>query len=193
MKGRIALIIVAAGESKRLGQPKQLVRKNGISLLENTLQQAKKSGEGEVFLILGANADTILEKTQITDCHIFINKNWSKGMGESIAFGMKKISEFNNYKGVIISVADQPFLEGNVFKKIEEKISEGKMIIKSKYEEGSGPPVYFSDHFFEEIKELSGDDGAKPLVRKYKELVVSVDFPKGNIDIDREEDLTQWS
>ena len=190
---KIAVLVVAAGGSKRLGQPKQLVRKNNLTLLENSLNEIVKSRVGNVFLVLGANAELILDKLNLSDYQVVINKNWKKGMGASIAFGMKKIMEDYNYAGVIISVADQPFLTADIFKKIKENITkEKKMIIKSKYEEGSGPPVYFSRHFFEEMKNLSGDEGAKPLLKKYKELLVSIDFPQGNIDIDTEEDLNYW-
>ena len=191
-KKRIAILIVAAGESKRLGQPKQLLRKNGTTLLENSLNEIVKSRVGDIFLVLGANADLILSEMKTTDCQVIINKNWKKGIGESIAFGMKAIIKEDNYDGVIISVADQPFLTADILKKIINNIPENKMIIKSKYEEGSGPPVYFSQHFFEEMKNLSGDEGAKPLVKKYKEFVISIDFPKGNIDIDTKEDLKYW-
>ncbi len=191
-KRKIAILIVAAGESKRLGQPKQLLRKNGITLLENSLNEIVKSRAGKPFLVLGANAELILSEIQLTDYQIIINKNWTRGMGVSIAQGMKTIIKENDYTGVIISVADQPFFTANILKKIRENILDEKMIIKSKYEEGSGPPVYFSQHFFGEMTKLSGDDGAKPLVKKYKNLVVSIDFPKGNIDIDTEEDLKYW-
>jgi molybdenum cofactor cytidylyltransferase len=191
-KKRIAILIVAAGESKRLGQPKQLVKKNGISLLENSLIEAIKSKVGDVFLILGAHAELIISKMQISDFQVFINNDWKKGMGESIAYGIKAILKKGNYNGVIISVADQPFLTADILKELEENILDEEMIIKSKYVEGSGPPVYFSSHFFEEMKSLSRDDGAKPLVRKYKKQVISIDFPKGNIDIDKEEDLVHW-
>jgi molybdenum cofactor cytidylyltransferase len=189
---KIAILIVAAGESKRLGQPKQLVRKNNLTLLENSLNEIVKSRVGDVFLVLGANAELILEETKLTDCQVIINKKWKEGMGESIAFGMKTILNEDNYNGLIICVADQPFLTADILKKVKEDIEEKKMIIKSKYEEGSGPPVYFSNHFFEEMSKLSGDDGAKPLVKKYKEFVRSIDFLKGNIDIDTKEDLKYW-
>lgn len=189
---KTAVLIVAAGESKRLGQPKQLLLKNNFTLLEFSLNEIVKSQVGDVFLVLGANAELILSKIQLTDYQVIINTKWKKGMGGSIAFGMQTIIEENNYKGVIICVADQPFLTADILKKIKENVSEKKMIIKSKYEEGSGPPVYFSSHFFEEMKNLSGDAGAKPMVKKYKEVVISIDFSKGNIDIDMEEDLKYW-
>ena len=192
-KRKIAVLIVAAGESKRLGQPKQLVKKNGVTLLENSLNEIIKSRVGDLFLVLGANAKMILSEIQPTDYQLITNKNWNRGIGESIAFGIKRIIKEENYEGVIISVADQPFLTSAILKKIKKEISGNRIIIKSKYEEGAGPPVYFSQHFFEEMKNLSDDNGAKSLIKKYKELVINIDFPQGNIDIDREEDLVYWS
>jgi len=189
---KIAVLIVAAGESKRLGQAKQLVQKNGITLLENSLNEIVKSRVGDVFLVLGANSILIQSKIQLTDYQVIHNDFWQKGMGDSIACGMEALTKEHNYEGVIISVADQPFLTATILKKINDNISKKKMIIKSKYEEGSGPPVFFSSHYFEEMKQLSGDEGAKPLIKKYKEDVFSVKFPKGNIDIDTEEDLKYW-
>ena len=140
------------------------------------------------------NQIVILNKIQLADYQISINKFWKKGIGESIAFGMREIMQKGNYEGLIISVADQPFLTADILKKLEKKIIDRKIIIKSKYEKGSGPPVYFSKHFFEEIMKLTGDEGAKKLIKKYGDKVVHIDFFKGNIDVDREEDLEMyWS
>jgi len=188
----IALLIVAAGASLRLGQPKQLLKKDGLTLLQNTLNIARQSKIGEVFLVLGANADLILDEVQVSGIQCFVNETWTKGMGGSIALGVQQLTRTNVFTGIIISVSDQPYLTSETFKNIAKVEKREDTIICSKYVEGSGPPVYFSKKYFEELKQLTGDKGAKPLIKKYRNQVVEVDFLRGNIDVDRVEDLLHW-
>ena len=180
-----SILIIAAGSSSRLGQPKQLLPFRGKNLLSNTIDACRESKIGNIHLVLGANYESILNKTDTSSCHVHINPNWQDGMGKSIAFGIKQVKE--NIDGVIVSMADQPFLEKGHLKQLVQKQALG--IVLSKYEEGNGPPTFFSKDYFEELSNLSGDDGAKAIIKKHKSLIRFVPFPKGNIDIDRKEDL----
>ncbi len=182
---RFSILIIAAGSSSRLGQPKQLLPYKDGNLLSHSIAACRESEIGNIHLILGANHKAILQKTDISNCQIHINPNWQNGMSNSIAFGIKQIEK--NIEGVIITMADQPFLEKEHLKQLIQKKSSG--IVLSKYKEGKGPPTYFSKDYFEELSNLSGDDGAKAVIKKHKSIVQFVPFPKGNIDIDRKEDL----
>lgn len=182
---RFSIIIIAAGSSSRLGQPKQLLPYKVGNLLSHTITACCESEIGSIHLILGANHKAILKETEIDACQVHVNPNWQNGMGNSIAFGLKQINK--NIEGVVITMADQPFLEKGHLKQLIEKQSAG--IVLSKYEEGKGPPTFFSKDYFDELSKLSGDDGAKVVIKKHQSIVQFVSFPKGNIDIDREEDL----
>jgi molybdenum cofactor cytidylyltransferase len=185
---KIAILVIAAGASRRLGQPKQLLKHHNTSLLNHTLQECVASGIGEVHLVLGANIDQIKQQVNL-NIPIYDNENWANGIGESIAFGIKKIME-NSYDGVIVAVGDQPFFNRDILTAIMAKQRETKrQIIISKYDIGAGTPCFFDKQLFEELSQLHSDIGAKPIIKKYNNLVKTVDFPKGNIDIDTVADL----
>jgi len=180
-----AILIIAAGSSSRLGQPKQLLPFKDGNLLSHTIKVCLESEIGTVHLILGANNEAILKETDTSKCQVHFNPNWKNGMGSSIAFGIQQIKE--DIDGVIITMADQPFLKKEQLKQLIEKPT--SQIVISKYEEGKGPPTYFSKAYFEELSNLSGDDGAKAVIKKHQSIVQFVSFPKGNIDIDTKADL----
>ena len=185
---KLAILVIAAGASRRLGQPKQLLQHHNTSLLNHTLQECVASGIGAVHLVLGANIDQIKRQVNL-NIPIHFNENWANGIGESIAFGVRKIME-NNYNGIIIAVGDQPYFNRNILTAIMAKQRETKrQIIISKYDIGAGTPCFFDKKLFVELSQLHSDIGAKPIIKKYNDLVETVDFPNGNIDIDTVADL----
>jgi molybdenum cofactor cytidylyltransferase len=186
MKHDLAIIILAAGSSSRLGQPKQLLEYNGSTLLRNMLTQASGIPNAEIVVVTGSNNETIeadLKQNAVTICY---NKNWEQGMGSSIAIGLKKLLELHpDLKACIFTVCDQPFVTTEVFKDIlEQHIQSGKGIIASLYAETLGTPVLFSHTYFEALLSLNGKEGAKKIVELNLDDVASVPFDKGAVDID---------
>lgn len=185
---KIALLIIAAGASRRLGQPKQLLKYKKTYLLDYVIQASKASNIGDIYVVLGANYELIQPKID-AEIPIFYNTNWSQGMGNSIAFGMQQLIQ-KDYDGVIIAVGDQPFFNKNILQKIIQKQSDtNASIVISKYQNGKGTPCFFDKKWFSELTELKGDIGAKPIIKKYNHQVKMIDFPKGDIDIDTMADL----
>ena len=185
---KIAILIIAAGASRRLGQPKQLLNYKKSFLLNYIIQECKASKIGDVYVVLGANYEQIQPKLD-NDITVLINDNWQKGMGNSIAFGFQKLIQ-EDYEGVIIAVGDQPFFSQNILQSIIGKQNNtNSSIIISKYKIGQGTPCFFDKKLFSELVKLQGDIGAKPIIKKYKDYVQMINFPKGNIDIDTIDDL----
>ena len=193
LKGKktFAILILAAGNSSRLGHPKQLVSIQGKSLLSNTLSEAQKVADSDIFIVTGAYVKELNESIYLKPFEVIYNEDWAKGMGGSISKGINSIMEYN-YEGVLISVCDQPYIEKENFDNLISKYQKtGKSIVVSSYAEGSGPPVFFQQKYFKELSILDGDLGAKVIIRKYKNNVDFVVFEKGNIDIDTERDISQ--
>lgn len=186
------IIILAAGSSSRLGKPKQLLEYKGKSLLKNVTKHALKI-TGAVVVVTGFNHASI--EKEISKMHVLnaYNPDWQEGMGSSINVGIQKIrNEFPDIHNVIISVCDQPFIDSSVFSELIDTYKKSqKGIVASSYSDILGTPVLFHSKYIGELAKLSGNEGAKKLLRQYQEDVTSISFEKGNIDIDTQNDYEQ--
>jgi len=181
-----AIIILAAGASKRLGKPKQLLVYNGKTLLQNTIDEVMKVENSIPFLVISEEFDF---KTD-SDIKIIENKESHLGISSSIKIGLKKIIDLQSeIKNCIFTVSDQPFISVKIFSQLIQKCNtSNKGIIASFYEETIGVPMLFNKKYFEELLQLSNDEGAKKIAIKHKDDLETIDFPKGKIDIDTPED-----
>lgn len=194
IKAKIGIIILAAGNSSRLGSAKQLLALNGKNLLQHTIDEASQIDAHTVYLVLGAFAEEIKNKIKCNNLNLVINEKWSEGLSSSIAFGLQlMLNEYKEIEAVIFLLCDQPFFSNSVLKDIVKKYNKtGKQIIHCKYNNGFGPPTLFHKSLFPDLLELNGSEGAKNIVKQHMEDVAFVDFPKGNIDIDTLEDYEKF-
>src|ERR1700749_3847202 len=177
-----AVIILAAGESSRLGQPKQNLLFNGQTLLERTVNSALQSNCDPVIIVLGANADKINPITGVT---ILYNKDWQEGMASSIRIGIDEINRNLSVNNTIILLCDQPFVNATLLNTLIEKHTQtGKPIIASAYSGITGVPVLFQRSLFAELLLLGGHEGAKKILITHANGIATVPFEQGNIDID---------
>lgn len=189
------VIILAAGESSRLGSPKQLLVYSGATLLQHSIEAAQSSDAGSVIVVLGANADLINVELKLINANVVINSAWKEGMASTIRYGLQMLLELNpKTEAGILMVADQPFVTAEILNNLMDvNRKEQSSIVACKYGTTFGTPVLFTKHFFPELLELTGDGGAKSLVRKYLSEAAFVPFPKGDIDIDTVEDYKSLS
>lgn len=185
-----AIIILAAGNSSRMGKPKQLLDFKGKTLLQTVIDEALKTDCSSITVILGANAEEVLVKHQNNQVNFVINKSWENGMASGIVAGLSSLIEKNDKtESIIIAVADQVFIKMSTFNNLIEKhIKTGKNIIASSYAETMGTPVLFGKVYFDALLSLKGTEGAKKLLKQYPLDVETVVFEGGEIDIDTEND-----
>ena len=167
---KISNILIAAGESKRIGKPKQLLDWGSVTLIENQIRTLLKTEEN-IYVVLGAYYNEIFNVIKKYPIKIFYNKNWKNGMGSSIAFGIKEIlKKSKNYQGFLISLCDMPLIEANYFKKLIQNFNiNKKKIIVSKSKLGViGVPAIFPKTLENELMKLNEDVGAKEIINKYK-------------------------
>jgi molybdenum cofactor cytidylyltransferase len=156
-----AILILAAGQSSRLGSPKQLLEYNGASLIKRVVQTALDSEIGRVTVVLGANANKIGTELDMPGLCLIENSDWEEGMASSIRAGVKAITDL-------------------------EPDTDGIMILV--YQGRTGTPAIFHKSFFPLLMELKGDTGARKLFSEHSGQVALVPFEKGIIDIDTKED-----
>ncbi len=189
-KLNIAILILAAGESSRMKKEvKQLLSWENTSLLGNALKQAQTSIAAGTYVVLGANADSIKKKIGIDPAILIQNKDWRKGMGSSIALGIKHVSSRpEQYDAVLLMLADQPLIDtGFINGLLDAWVDNRTSIVVTSYPTGVAVPAVFGESLFCELMRLDQNQGAKTIIDTYKKDILSID-PEG-----KEADIDTWS
>jgi molybdenum cofactor cytidylyltransferase len=186
-----AIIILAAGESLRLGRSKQLLFFRGITLLRRAALTAIETEFKNIVVVLGANAAAHQNEINDLSVTIAINHQWKKGMGSSIKVGLASVlQQWPATSRIFVLVCDQPHLSSSHLVALERKFQETKAsIVASAYGATAGVPVLFDKEWFEEISKMPDTEGARNIILKNNEHVVTVPFANGAIDIDTENDV----
>lgn len=185
------LILLAAGNSSRMGTAKQLLSYQGKTLLDRTIDTALEVfNQNQIILVLGADHKEIASKIENKNVQISINDDWRSGMASSIKVGLEAlIKQFPNIEHCFISVCDQPYLTSDIFTEMFQlKENSNKEIIAARYSDTVGVPALFSKKYFEVLMELSGEQGAKKIIQRSMEDVETFEFEIGAIDIDTKVD-----
>ena len=191
---KIAVLILAAGSSSRMGQPKQLLEWGNGTLLDHSIQTVLTLKSEEVIVVLGANYDRIEKGIRHLPITVLNNREWGLGLGKSIACGANYIlKSTKKLDGILITLADQPHIDNNFLRELMNSFVAGKkQIVATAYEDGKqGVPVLFDVNYLEELSNLKDDKGAKSLLKAHQNLVKTVLPPTKNIDLDTQEDYQE--
>ncbi|MBO0329690.1 nucleotidyltransferase family protein [[Muricauda] lutisoli] len=189
----IAVVVLAAGGSTRLGRPKQLLEFRGKTLLDHTVDKVDMLGFQTKILVLGAKREEILDKIDSNGFKVVINTDWEQGMASSIKVGLQAaLAEEAGLDHVLFLVSDQPFLErANLIKLVHTQLINNPKATYSQYGGNIGVPAIFGKAAFPLLLQLEGDEGAKKLTRLEDFNYCTETFKKGGFDVDTEEDVQQ--
>ncbi|MEN9686759.1 MAG: hypothetical protein RLZZ28_2545 [Bacteroidota bacterium] len=187
------ILIIAAGQSKRMGTPKQLLTVGGDTLINRLIEIVKKAGTFPVTLVLGAAAESIKAQLTRTDLLIVLNDAWEEGMAGSIRIGLTRMMHTcPTLDGVMILVCDQPFIsEENIRSLLALQRETNLPIAACYYANVLGTPALFHQSIFPELLSLKGDTGAKKIIMNKASEVAKLHFDQGVIDIDTMDDYEQ--
>ncbi|MFK7982592.1 MAG: NTP transferase domain-containing protein [Saprospiraceae bacterium] len=183
----LGIIILAAGASRRMGTPKQLLKIGHQTLIERAISIAQALDNQQTVVVLGANAEKISPYIPPQEkVNVIINENWQQGMGTTLKAGMEFfLKQSENFTAVIVMVCDQPYLTTKKLQQLIIKYQETKAaIIATKYNRIKGVPALFDKRIFPKLIALNKDEGARKIIKNYDGVVATVDFPKGIIDLD---------
>jgi molybdenum cofactor cytidylyltransferase len=188
-EGRYGIVILAAGSSTRLGQPKQLLIFKGSSLIKRVAKIALEISH-KVVVVTGFQSKKVQAELSGLPLIVVQNDSFGEGIASSIRVGVGALIEnFKSLKGVIFLVCDQPYLSQNALTELIQSAHEtSKGIIASAYGGTTGIPVLFHKSFFERLLNLKGDMGAKKLIQENLKDMATIDFREGDVDIDTIED-----
>jgi molybdenum cofactor cytidylyltransferase len=185
----IAAIILAAGESKRMGRVKQLLPFRGGTILGQITENLLQSQAAEIVVVLGYQAEKIAPQIARERVKIVVNPDFKQGMSSSIKCGLSHISEAAD--GVMIVLGDQPLIEKETIDLLIEKHRQSdRGITLPVYKGIRGHPVIFKMKYKDELLRLTGDIGGKQIVERHPSdvLEVEVDSESVIISIDVESD-----
>jgi CTP:molybdopterin cytidylyltransferase MocA len=178
----IAAVVLAAGASSRLGEPKQLVILAGETLLERTVRVAREAECSPVIVVVGAEYEQVLGNSVLGDGVPVINDQWKEGMASSIRLGVEALQfAARDAEGVLLMTCDQPAVTVEHLARLMARAE----VTASRYAGKNGVPAFFPARCFEKLMELKGDVGARELLAqaRYEEL------ENGDLDVDTVADL----
>jgi CTP:molybdopterin cytidylyltransferase MocA len=192
--GTYAAVVLAAGPSTRLGQAKQLVRHGGESLVRKTVRILQSGGPLSITVVTGCESESVENEISDLPVRIARNANWERGMGASIACGVRHVSE--DADGILLMVCDQWKLEEkDISQLLTSWRTDISRIITACWHEGeafvSGPPVMFPRNVKHELKYVYENRGARQVVDRHMEIVEFVTLENAAFDLDRPEDLDE--
>ncbi len=187
----IGAILLAAGASARLGQPKQLLRWQGQSLLRRAATTALEAGLSPVVVVVGSGSETMTPELNGLGVTIAVNPDWEIGMGSSLRTGLRKLTEIAFPDGVIVLLCDQPLVTSAHLRTLVTQYATAPRpaavaAVASEYADGVlGPPTLLAAALFPALLALEGAHGARVVIQKLPpESVLRVSFPEGAADID---------
>jgi molybdenum cofactor cytidylyltransferase len=184
----VAAVILAAGGASRYGSPKQLLENKGETLVHRAARAALDAGANPIFVVVGASAKFVNASVEnIPDVRCLPNPKWESGLASSLAVGMRAVLK-TACQGAIVTLADQPFVDGTALASIIEAFDDDHRLIASAYNSTIGVPALFGREFFEELTHLEGDAGAGGWLRARRDAVTAIPLERAALDIDSPSD-----
>ncbi|MGI8432249.1 MAG: nucleotidyltransferase family protein [Chthoniobacterales bacterium] len=183
----IGALVLAAGGSARLGQPKQLLRFRGETLIRHAVRAAQEAGCAPLVIVAGRDQETIAQELADLPVTLVPNELWERGLGTSIRAGVAALPP--EVEAVVILACDQPHVDAtHLLNLLAERQRTDKPIVASAYAGTRGVPALFTREYFPMLLSLGDEQGAKEILRAYRDGCSEVSCAAGAIDIDTPED-----
>jgi molybdenum cofactor cytidylyltransferase len=154
-------ILLAAGEGRRFGGPKQLARLNGRPLIEHALAaMLAVPAVDPVVIVLGAHAERIQAEADLRGAEVIVCTDWADGQSASLKAGAAALGEVD---AAVITLADQPFITPQVIAGVLDQRGR-HLVVRATYDGRPGHPVLLERRLLDHVRELSGDTGARDLL-----------------------------
>ena len=188
---RFGAVILAAGESVRMGTPKQLLLLEGQPLLVRAIEAALASSAWPVVVVVGAHAGKIRPLLARLPVLIAENPTWSEGMASSIRVGVTTLRQFSRQlDAALVALCDQPaFSADAIAQLVAAQQRTGRSIVAARYSGRHGAPALFLRDQFETLIHLTGEEGARTLLNGSPDRVTAVDLPALALDLDTPADF----
>ncbi|MGV9500334.1 nucleotidyltransferase family protein [Streptomyces sp. NPDC003642] len=189
--GVVALLLAAGGGRRLGGRPKALLRHRGRPLVEHAVRVLREGGCARVHVVLGAQADEVRARADLTDCVLVDNPEWEQGMGTSLRAGLESLAG-SDAGAALVSLVDQPGIGPEAVARVLGAYTGEQSLVSAAYDGVRGHPVLFgAAHWAGIAATATGDRGARAYLRDHARaltLVECADVARP-FDIDTEADL----
>jgi CTP:molybdopterin cytidylyltransferase MocA len=169
----ISAIILAAGKSTRIGEPKALLKFREKAFLETIIDNFQTAGIEKILVVLGYAAEEILDKLTLPSDLYVLNENYESGQFSSFQTGVKALGA--DIEGAFLALVDQPEIRGPLIRKLLNAFlkNSNKIIIPSYMGERGHPPI-FPNILFQEILSAPASQTAADIIHKNQDRVLEV-------------------
>jgi CTP:molybdopterin cytidylyltransferase MocA len=187
----VAGLVLAAGEGRRFGRPKALVRLDGRLLVERATATLRSAGCSPVVVVLGAAAAEVAQAADLRDAVVVVNDAWPSGMGSSLCAGLSALADLTAPAAVVLLV-DQPQVSPGLVQRLVAHWSDGVPAVSASYDGRRRNPVVLDASVWPDVMRTAvGDVGARDWLETHADDVVLVacDDLGSDLDIDTPADL----
>jgi len=194
----IAAVVLAAGESSRMGRPKALLPIDGVRFIEKIVSSFQSTKVGKILVVLGHNAEEMRQKIADLPVLIVVNNEYKKGQLSSLVAAIRDIQSRQSsaeLDGILVHLVDHPYVNPILVDVMIDRFYESKkLIVVPRYHGRRGHPVIFSRSLFSELQDTPLDQGAKAVFHAHQKDTLEIDTEDEGvtIDIDTPEEYRQF-
>ncbi|MEI7032587.1 nucleotidyltransferase family protein [Streptomyces pratensis] len=188
----VAGVLLAAGGGRRLGgRPKALLKHRGRPLVEHAVRSLRDGGCGPLHVVLGAAADEVCARADLTDCAVTVNPGWEEGMGSSLRLGLAALTG-SHADAALVLLVDQPGIGAEAVARVRSAHRSRTDLVAASYGGRRGHPVLFgAARWADAAAGAVGDQGARAYLREHRDAITLVECSDvaQAYDIDTAQDL----
>lgn len=190
---KVAGVLLAAGGGRRLGgRPKALLEHRGRPLVEHALRALRNGGCGPLHVVLGAAADEVRARADLTGSAVTVNPGWEEGMGSSLRLGLAALAG-TGADAALVLLVDQPGIGAEAVARVRVAYRSRASLVAASYDGERGHPVLFgADRWADIAAGAVGDQGARAYLREHRDAITLVECSDvaQAYDIDTAQDLS---
>ncbi|SRR6266508_1825601 len=181
----IAAVVLAAGESSRMGRPKALLPIAGQTFIEKIVSALERTSVGKIVVVLGHNAEEMEQRIKQLPVEILVNPEYRFGQLSSLQVAVRRVQSDENCDGVLVHLVDHPYVNPDLVNLMAQRFFEsGKLVVVPRHRGQRGHPVILSRKLFGELLNAPMDEGAKAVVNAHRDETLEIDTDDEGITID---------
>ena len=181
----IVAVVLAAGESSRMGRPKALLPIGGQTFIEKIVGALRQAGLENIIVILGHDAEAMRQKIAHLPVTILVNPDYRKGQLSSLRVAIRHLLANDRCSGLLVHLVDHPYIDAALVNLLIERFEDGgKLIAVPRFHGKRGHPVIFARSLFNELLNAPEDQGAKAVVNAHRDETLEIETEDEGITLD---------